>query len=452
MELASMVQNQKISAAELIEMSLHRIAKLDDELGAFTVVLAEEARISARQVDERIAAGDHLPLAGLPLAVKDHIWVAGAPATNGSRALADFVPDEDAIAVGRLVAAGAVVIGKTNNPEFCYRGDTWSPMYGLTRNPWNHDLTPGGSSGGSAVAVATGMSAIAIGTDGGGSIRIPAVFCGIAGLKPTFDLVPSKPGFLGWPTLSVFGPLTRTVTDLSMMLNVMAGQQSEAMKPLVSLKGLRIAVSEDFGFARVDPEVRTAFRSAVTRLAELGCELIDAHPMINDPVPLWWRIAAAESFASEGSLLDRAELIAPDALKMIRMGEGISNQEYLDAQNEMREFARTWESFFESFDLIVSPGEQVLPFSVDQPEPSRNGKVVEGDWWGMDSVANLAGQPAVCVPCGVTDDGLPVGIQFMGRRFDDGRVLQVAATFESLARGPLVHPPMTLKCCLRIVK
>lgn len=455
MEIASRVQSGEISAIELTEMSLDRITELDSKLGAFTVVLAERARRSARQVQERIAAGDHLPLAGLPLAVKDHIWLAGAPATNGSRALADFVPSEDSLAVSRLIAAGAIVVGKTNNPEFCYRGDTYSPMYGLTRNPWNPDLTPGGSSGGSAVAVATGMAAIAIGTDGGGSIRIPAVFCGIAGHKPTFGLVPTQPGFRGWPTLSVFGPMARSVPDLATMFRVMTGfhptdpsmvgkaqpHEFAATSPLKDLKGLRIAVSEDFGFARVEPQIRAAFRNAVAHLAELGCELEDAHPVTKDPVPLWWTIATAESFASEASLLDRAELIAPDSLRTIRMGEAISVRQYLDGQHEKNEFARTWESFLERFDLIVSPGEQVLPFSVDQPEPSRNGKVVEGDWWGMDCVANLTGQPATSVPCGITDGGLPVGIQFMGRRFDDERVLQVAATFEKLVRGPLAHPP-----------
>jgi len=436
-------------------MSLARIAELDGELGAFTVVLAELARQAARQVDERISAGEYLPLAGLPLAVKDHIWLAGAPATNGSRALADFVPNEDAVAVRRLITAGAVVIGKTNNPEFCYRGDTWSPMYGLTRNPWNRNLTPGGSSGGSAVAVATGMAAISVGTDGGGSIRIPAVFCGIAGHKPTNGLVPTQPGFRGWPTLSVFGPLARSVPDLAMMLEAMAGPHSAdpstvagpqlsgltAAPPLKNLKRLRIAVSEDFGFARVDPVVRAEFRKAVERLAELGCELEDAHPATEDPLPLWWAIAAAESFASEGSLLGRAELIAPDSLRTIRMGEAISLREYLDAQYARSMFAGSWGSFLAQYDLIVSPGEQVLPFSVDQPEPSRNGKVVEGDWWGMDSVANLTGQPATSVPTGITESGLPVGIQFMGRRFDDERVLRVAATFEALARGRLAHPP-----------
>jgi Asp-tRNA(Asn)/Glu-tRNA(Gln) amidotransferase A subunit family amidase len=456
-ELALLVQRREISAAELTKLSLDRIAERDGELGAFTVVLAERARQSALLVDERIANGEILPLAGLPIAVKDHIWLAGAPATNGSRALADFVPNEDAIAVSRLIAAGAVVVGKTNNPEFCYRGDCESPMYGLTRNPWDLNRTSGGSSGGSAVAVATGMAALAIGTDGGGSIRIPAAFCGVAGHKPTYGLVPTRPGFRGWPTLSVFGPLARTVPDLALTMQVIAGPHPAdpstvvqpqlfhpaAMAPLDDLKSLRIAVSEDFGFATVDPKVRTAFRHAVQLLSELGCELVSAHPVTQDPVPLWWTIASAESFASEAWLLDRAELIGKDSLRTMRMGEAISSQEYLDAQHARSEFTSAWGSFYESFDLTVSPGEQVLPFMVGQPEPSHSGPEAEGGWWGMDSVANLTGQPATGVPTGFSEGGLPFGIQFMGRRFDDERVLRVASTFEALAREAFAHPQRT---------
>ena len=236
--------------------------------------------------------------------------------------------------------------------------------------------------------------------------------------------------------------MARSVPDLSTMLRVMAGAHPSrpspvakaqlkgltAKSPLKNLRGLRIAVSEDFGFARVEPAIRAAFREAVDRLAALGCELEDAHPVTQDPVPLWWTIAAAESFASEAWLLDRAELIAPDSLRTIRMGEAISTREYLDAQNVRSEFTCTWGLFLERFDFIVSPGEQVLPFPVDQSERSRNGEVAEGDWWGMDSVANLTGQPATSVPTGITDDGLPV-----------------AATFETLACGPLAHPPITLR-------
>ncbi|HXY44226.1 MAG TPA: amidase, partial [Acidimicrobiales bacterium] len=190
-DVAAAVRAGSFSATEVTEAALARIAEVDRHLGAFTVVLAERALEQARAVDRRRSGDSDLRLAGVPVAVKDHVWLAGAPATNGSRVLANFLPSEDCVAVERLMQAGAVVVGKTNNPEFCYRGDTDSPLWGLTRNPFDLERTPGGSSGGSGVAVATGMAALAVGTDGGGSIRGPSAFCGTVGHKPTHGLVPT---------------------------------------------------------------------------------------------------------------------------------------------------------------------------------------------------------------------------------------------------------------------
>ena len=238
------VRAGRVSPVELVEESLAAIARLDPEIGAFTVVLADEARATARAVDARVADGEPVgPLAGVPVAIKDHIWMRGAPATNGSHAFAGFVPDEDCACVARLRAAGAVFVGKTNNPEFCYRGITDNDVFGLTRNPWALEHTPGGSSGGSGAAVAAGMVPLAVGTDGGGSIRIPASFCGIAGLKPTFGLVPKEPGFRDWRTLSVDGPLARTVRDLALMLSVMAGPSPPTTRPVAVPPGDLLAAA-----------------------------------------------------------------------------------------------------------------------------------------------------------------------------------------------------------------
>ncbi len=456
LDLAESVRTHDVSAREAVDATLSRIAELDPDLNAYTVVLADKALAQADAVDARVAAGEDLPLAGVPLAVKDHVWLAGAPATNGSRALADFVPDSDCVAVSRLVKAGAVVVGKTNNPEFCYRGDTDSPLWGLTRNPWDRERTPGGSSGGSGVAVATGMAALAIGTDGGGSIRIPAAFCGIVGHKPTRGLVPTQPGFRGWPSLSVHGPMGRTVPDVAAMLEAMAGPDPAdptvvpvALAPHASavagrrdLKGLRAAVSADFGFALLQPEVKQAFESATASFAELGCELVEAHPRTEDPVPLWMTIAHAEGFASEGPLLDKIDLIDPDTARTVRMGETISSREYLDARERQRELSRVWASFLEDFDFVVSPGQQVLPFVIGDPDPSDPGgdQETEGRWWGMDAIANLTGQPVTAVPWDLAASGLPVGVQLMARRFEDAQLLAAAAIWESNARRLWTHP------------
>ena len=455
LEIADSVRTGASSARAVVEAALARIGEIDAGLNAYTVVLAQRALAQADEVDGRVASGEDLRLAGVPLAVKDHVWLAGAPATNGSRALADFVPDVDCVAVSRLTDAGAVVVGKTNNPEFCYRGDTDSPLWGLTRNPWDRDRTPGGSSGGSGVAVATGMAALAIGTDGGGSIRIPAAFCGIVGHKPTHGLVPARPGFRGWPSLSVHGPMARTVPDVAAMLAVMAGPHpadpSVVPLPLVSheaatggrrdLDGLRVAVSADFGFAQLQPEVRRAFEAAAATFAELGCELVDAHPVTEDPVPLWMTIAHAEGFASEGHLLDREDLIDPDTARTVRRGETISSREYLDAQERRMQLCSTWAAFLEDFDFILSPGGQLLPFLAGEADPSDPGGEYPADhWWGMDAIANLTGQPVTAVPWDLTESGLPVGVQLMARRFGDAQLLAAAGIWEAGARRLWSHP------------
>ena len=333
---AAAVRRRELSPLELVEDSLSRIERLDREINAFTVVLADEARTAARALEQRLAGGEPVgALAGVPVAVKDHIWLAGELATNGSRALARFRPPEDAVPVARLKSSDAIIVGKTNNPEFCYRAFTANEVFGVTRNPWNLDRTPGGSSGGSGACVAAGMVPLALGTDGGGSVRIPAAFCGIVGLKGTFGLVPKLPGFRGWPTLSVDGPLTRSVRDAALALEVMAGPAPaddlsypspdrsylSAATEERDLSSLRVAFSPDLGFAPVQGDVRRRFRQAIERLAETGVGLVETHPPPRDPVALWNTIATIEGYASEGALLERSpELIEPETAEIIRSG------------------------------------------------------------------------------------------------------------------------------------
>jgi len=452
LDVAAAVRAGSLSATEVTEAALARIAELDPLLGAFTVVLGERALAEAQAVDRRRSVDTELPLAGVPVAVKDHVWLAGAPATNGSRILADFIPSEDCVAVQRLTQAGAVIVGKTNNPEFCYRGDTDSPLWGLTRNPFDLERTPGGSSGGSGVAVATGMAALAVGTDGGGSIRGPSAFCGIAGHKPTYGVVPTRPGFRGWPTLSVHGPMGRSVTDVAVMFATMAGPHpaDPAVVPFDTaalgsvgaerddLTGLRVAVSADFGFATVDPGVLSGFYEALKVLEGLGCELTEAHPPPKeDAVALWRLIAACEGYASEGPLLAREAEMTSYSARSIRAGERVTAGEYLDAQWRREQLSRAWGAFFEDFDVIVSPGQQVLPFPVTLSDDEAD----DESSWGMDSIANLTGQPVASVPSGLAEGGLPVGVQFMGRRFADARVLTTAAVFERHVGRPVPPAP-----------
>jgi len=254
----------------------------------------------------------------------------------------------------------------------------------------------------------------------------------------------------------VHGPMGRTVPDVAAMLEVMAGPDPAdptvvpvALAPHTAavagrhdLKGLRAAVSMDFGFALVQPEVRRAFEAAAASFTELGCELVEAHPQTEDPVPLWMTIAHAEGFASEGPLLDQIDLVDPETARTVRMGETISSRQYLDARERQRELSRIWAVFLEDFDFIVSPGQQVLPFVIGEPDPSDPGadQETEGRWWGMDAIANLTGQPVTAVPWDLTEAGVPVGVQLMARRFEDAQLLAAAAVWEAHARRLWSHP------------
>jgi Asp-tRNA(Asn)/Glu-tRNA(Gln) amidotransferase A subunit family amidase len=443
---AQAVRSGEVTSEQLVTEALERIEQRDGGVNAFTVVLREEALAAARALDRADVSA--LPLAGVPVSVKDHIWMAGQPATNGSLALRDFVPAEDAVPVARLRAAGAVVVGKTNNPEFCYRGFTDNDVWGLTRNPWSLDRTPGGSSGGAGASVAYGATPIALGTDGGGSIRIPAAFCGVVGHKPTFGLVPKMPGFRGWPSLSVDGPLTRTVRDAALALSVVAGPAPADPMSWPSPVGLgatleepdwrslRIAASEDLGWAPVEPVVRAAFRKAVDVLVAAGAQVDEAHPAAPYPTELWNDVAVPEGFASEGPLLPHAG-IQRTSREIVEAGRTVTAQQYLDAQERRRGFTQVWESFLDTYDVLLAPSMPLPAFSTDITGPTHiDGVPVDpffDDWCVLALPANLAGLPSCAVPTGLTPDGLPVGMQIIGPRWSDVRVLSVAAAYEALA-------------------
>ncbi|MFL6100843.1 MAG: amidase [Actinomycetales bacterium] len=428
----------------------------DDAVNAFTVVRPDDALAAAAAVDRGERTG---PLAGVPISIKDHVWLAGWPATNGSRALADFVPEEDCVCVARLVAAGAVVVGKTNNPEFCYRGTTFNDVYGVTRNPRDLTRTAGGSSGGAAASVAAGMVPLGVGTDGGGSIRIPSAFCGVYGLKPTYGLVPKVPGFRGWPTLSVTGPMGASVRDLALAVSVMAGPAP--LDPLAQpspntgyldamrapdLDGLRIAASEDLGFAAVDPDVRASFRAAVEHIRAHDVPVHDAHPLPEDPCPLWDAIALPEGYASEGPLLEQSpDLVGADARSIIEAGAAASARDYLDAQDRRGRLTQTWAWFFERYDVLLTPTMPVTAFSADRIGPETlDGRPVPESfdaWCALALPANLGGLPAVSVPIGPGRDGLPVGLQLIGPRWSDARLLGAAAAVDAILRAALSDRP-----------
>lgn len=436
--IADLVRRGELSPSEALDDALDSIRRCDPAFNAFTQVLETSARTEARAVERTLARGEPAgALAGVPVAIKDAIWVAGVPATNGSRALRDFVPDVDAVSVARLRRAGALVVGKTNNPELCYRGITDNAVYGRTANPWDTDRTPGGSSGGSAAAVACGAVPLALGTDGGGSIRIPASFCGVAGLKPSFGRVPSEPGFRGWETLTVVGPLAWNANDLGLCLEVLGGA-SPASHQKPDLRTLRLAYSADLGSLPVDPAVRQAFEEAVATMDAMGWRVEEGHPAVTDEtVALWNEIAVCEGYAADRHLLDREpELLEPDTRRLLEAGRGRGAADYLDAMWERSRHGRSWEAFFECHDLLLTPAMPLTAFPHGRFSPAEiDGRPVDpffDDWCALSLPANLAGTPAVSVVCGYDEDDLPIGLQVTGPHGADELVVAVAAAWERL--------------------
>ena len=404
---------------------------------------AWESRVNA--FTELLPAGG----SGFEVAVKDTIWVQGLRATRGSRAFADFLAPVDAVAVARLRAAGASVVGRTTNPELCFRGVTQSVLHGVTRNPFDLARVVGGSSGGSGAAVAYGAVPVALGTDGGGSIRIPASFCGVVGHKPTFGLVPVTPGFRGWETLSVVGPLARTVADARRVLDIIAGPDASdpgslgvARRPVPA--ALRVAASADLGHLPVEPLVRAAFEAAVAELRAAGWAIEDAEP---EPMPaarLWDAVALPEGHAADRGLLERPELIEPDTRRLLGAGAEVSAAQYLDALEERAAYIRAWARFFERYDVLLLPTMQMTAFAVGRVTPDAiDGVPIDpffDDWCNFVIPANLTGCPATSVPCGYDADGLPIGLQVMGPIGADDWTLAVAAAWETLFADRLRWP------------
>lgn len=457
--IAADVRAGRRRAVDVMAETLRVIEERNGAVNAFVEARPQEALRAAEIIDDTVrAASDPGPLAGVPVAVKDVIWEADRPATAGSRALLDFVPQQTALTVARLAAAGAIVVGRTNLPEFCYRGDCTNDLYGTTVNPWCHDLTPGGSSGGSAVAAAAGMVPLALGTDGGGSIRIPASFCGVVGLKPSFGLVPRDPGWPGWHGLNHVGPLTNSVSDAALAMHVLAGWDAHdpttlpvptpgltGDSPPRDLRAFRIAYSEDLGYVPVDDEVRETFRATIDRLAELGADLTPAHPSLANPQEIWNTLAFADNVASEGTLLSTG-LVGSDARRLITNGTRITGAQYAHARNSQHTFTAAWQSFMQDFDVMLTPAMECLPFPHSRRAPSSvaGRQIVDDDgddWCHFCYPFNLTGQPALSVPMSPPVSGRPIGLQVAGRRFDDATVLRFAAAWEQAEPWP--RPPRT---------
>jgi aspartyl-tRNA(Asn)/glutamyl-tRNA(Gln) amidotransferase subunit A len=447
-ELAAMIRDRDVSPVEVLHALLDRIARVNPALNAYCTLMAEEALGEATRAAEVIVSGAELgPLHGVPVSIKDNLYVNGVRTTFGSKLMEDYVPDFDAPAVERLRQAGAIIVGHTNSPEFGWKGVTDNLVFGITRNPWNVDLTPGGSSGGAAAAVAAGLGAIGIGTDGGGSLRIPASFCGLVGHKPSFGRVPHYPG-ISIGSLRHVGAITRTVGDAALALDVLSGSDERDPKSLPAsgirfsneiergISGLRIAYSGDLGYAQVDEEVARVCEKAAMRLSEAGAVVEQIDLDWQDPYPCWNTLFYAGSTARLGrEFAEQGHLLDPGLRPCVEQGLKLRGIDHSDALAAANEFWHKVRQLYERFDLLITPALAVLPFPVgqDNADPFPGQTPRELHWTQFTYPFNLTGQPAVSVPCGWSQSNLPIGLQIVGPRFGDAIVLRAARAWEQIA-------------------
>jgi aspartyl-tRNA(Asn)/glutamyl-tRNA(Gln) amidotransferase subunit A len=456
-ELATLIRRKRVSPVEVVGAVLDRIERVNPRLNAFVTVTADQARKDARAAERAVMRkGASLgPLHGIPFSVKDLVITRGVRTTFGTPLYRDHVPTEDAPLVERMKAAGGIMLGKTNTPTFGWIGATHNLLFGATRNPWQPDRTPGGSSGGASAACAAGLGPLHIGTDGGGSIRIPAAFAGVFGFKASYGRIPVHPVSAAW-SLSHIGPLTRTVADAALMLQVGAGPDERDQYSLPAdgtdwvkamgggIKGLRVAYADDLGFVEaLDPEVRQVCATAARVFRELGCRVDTVTPRWPSPHECWEQIFCGGIAARMASALDRRDEIEPGLRAIIEGFLAAPSTRYVQAWLDRLAWWQHPRAFFEKYDLLVTPTTACPPFPIGLDHPGEiAGRVVSPyGWTPFTWPFNVTGQPAASVPCGFTRGGLPLGLQIVGRRYADVTVLRASAAFERArpwaARRPL---------------
>ena len=461
LKLRRAIKTKKISPVEVMDAVLARIGKINPKINAYCTLVPESARAEAKKAERKVMKGEPLgPLHGIPVSIKDLAFTKGIRTTGGSKMYENFVPDQDSIFVERLKAAGAIILGKTNTPEFGWIGVTTNPVFGVSRNPWNTDCTTGGSSGGAAAAVAACLGPLAQGSDGGGSIRTPASFCGVYGLKTTFGRVPQSPGFPGlWEGFSVSGPITRTVADAALMLEVMAGYDERyfysipqkaphylaAVRGNLSINGMKVAWTRDMGYATVDTRVAKAIEKSAKVFARLGCNVEEAHPDAADPQPAFsTQVSAAVAAQLYDELPKWGDKFDPGLAAFVERSKDILARDYVKARMAHLEYWEKIRVFFNKYDLLLTPVLAVPAFPIGIYGPSEiNGKKVTPiAWMPFTYPFNITGQPAASVPCGFTDDGLPIGLQVVGRKYDEMTVLKASAAFERAQPWADKYPPL----------
>ena len=452
-KLVDLFRRRDVSPVEAARAVLARIDRFNARYNAFCLVDAERALRDAGASEARWRAGNPASdIDGVPTTIKDLILTRDWPTLRGSRTI-DRAQDwnEDAPAVARLREAGAVLLGKTTTPEFGWKAVCDSPLTGITRNPWDEHKTSGGSSGGAAVAAALGLGALHLGTDGGGSIRIPAAFCGVFGFKPTFGLVPAYP-LSPFGTVAHLGPITASVEDAARMLTILARPDARDWYSLPyrscefthgleqGVGGLRIALSSKLGYARADPEVTALVQAAATKLAEAGAIVQHRDPGFPDPAGIFaahWCTGAALVRASVPP--ERWPLLDPGFGRVAAAGEMIQHMEYMRRVNERAQLGLHMALFHREVDVLLTPTLPITAFETGLLAPAGSDQTDWTGWTPFSFPFNLTQQPAASIPCGFTSAGLPAGLQIVAAKYQDGLVLRVARAFEQLC--PIKLPP-----------
>ncbi|PYU24207.1 MAG: Asp-tRNA(Asn)/Glu-tRNA(Gln) amidotransferase subunit GatA [Acidobacteria bacterium] len=457
--LSALLAKKKLSPVELTELYLSRIARINPKLNAFLTVASESALAEARAAERELLRGQHRgALHGIPVALKDNIWTRNLRTTVGSFILRDFLPSEDATVVRKLRRAGAIVLGKTNLHEFAYGVTSENPHYGPVRNPWKTDRIAGGSSGGSAAAVAAGLCAAAIGSDTGGSIRIPSALCGVVGFKPTFGWVSVHGVFPLAPSFDHVGPIVRSARDAALVLECIVGRDPldptsrarsrQDFQPAPKRKRLRLGRPKEHFWVNMDSEVRRIAEVAIADFVKSGAELEEISlPNLTAGVEAANLIAAVEANREHqraGYFPARASEYGPDVRGRLEQGGETRAVDYLNAQEVMRRASDEVETALENVEAIVIPTALIAAPPIGS-ERVRVGDVempIRSVFVDVNRPGNFTGLPAISMPCGVTQSGLPTALQFLGRRFDDARLIAIAHRFSETERDwQPKHPP-----------
>jgi aspartyl-tRNA(Asn)/glutamyl-tRNA(Gln) amidotransferase subunit A len=449
-QAARLLRRVEISPVDLVDATLQRIERLNPSLNAFLTVLADRARRQARMVERELVrrprgsrANITSPLLGIPIALKDNFHTRGIRTTAGSKILADFIPKEDSDVAARLATAGAILLGKTNMHEFAYGVTNENPHYGAVHNPWALDRMSGGSSGGSSAATAVGMCFGSVGTDTGGSIRIPAALCGIVGLKPTYGLVNVSGVIPLAPSFDHAGPLARGVVDACILLQAIAGKYPDgASRPdfrklkRTRLRRFRLGWPKEYLFERIDPQVQRAINTAAKVLEGIGGRIQDVSlPHVADSQEPSTHIALAEAthyHQSQGFYPARAADYGEDVSSRLEMGTQVRATHYLQGLEVKRQVERDFESSFQRVDAIIAPTVPITAPLVGEGEVIIDGQkeTVRSALVRLNRPANLTGHPAISIPCGFTRDGLAVGLQLIGPKWGEATLLAIAFAFE----------------------